>query len=103
MDADFTFSFGTVGLTGKRIHDAQGAAHISPLNGDRLAAVPGIVTALRTNGFYFQDPQPDTDPHFSAGAHRSMFRAAASCRIVCKGRLIFYALWLRVINANTYS
>ncbi len=67
MEADGSFSFVTIGLLGLRIHDAQGAAHISPLVGERLAEVPGIVTALRTNGFYFQDPQPDGDLATSEG------------------------------------
>ena len=45
-----------------RIHDIQGAAHISPLNGKAVSQVPGIVTAVRSNGFNLQDPQPDSDP-----------------------------------------
>ena len=45
-----------------RIHDIQGAAHISPLNGQSVGAVPGIVTALKSNGFYLQDPNPDANP-----------------------------------------
>src|SRR6266542_4389364 len=67
MSADANITFVTIGLAGRRIHDAQGAAHKSPLAGERLAAVPGTVTALRTNGFYFQDPQPDGDPSTSEG------------------------------------
>ncbi len=42
-----------------RIHDIQGAGHTSPLVGQAVADVPGIVTAVDSNGFYFQDPNPD--------------------------------------------
>src|SRR5215204_4509263 len=45
-----------------RIHDIQGAAHLSPRTGQVVTNVPGIVTATRTNGFYLQDPSPDADP-----------------------------------------
>ncbi len=45
-----------------RIHDIQGAAHISPLNGKAVSSVPGIVTSVRSNGFNLQDPQPDSNP-----------------------------------------
>jgi predicted extracellular nuclease len=44
------------------INQIQGAAHTSPLNGRRVAGVTGVVTALAGNGFYLQDPSPDTDP-----------------------------------------
>ncbi|MBO0932999.1 cellulose binding domain-containing protein [Fibrella aquatilis] len=52
---------------GQRIHDIQGAAHISPLLGQTVNNVPGVVTGLRTNGFYMQDPTPDTDDRTSEG------------------------------------
>lgn len=41
------------------ISDIQGAGHTSPLNGEPVTAVPGIVTAVDSNGFYFQDPVGD--------------------------------------------
>lgn len=47
---------------GARIHDIQGAAHISPLNGQSVSNVPGIVTAVRGNGFNLQDPNADANP-----------------------------------------
>ncbi|HEY9660191.1 MAG TPA: Calx-beta domain-containing protein, partial [Allocoleopsis sp.] len=50
-----------------RIHDIQGAAHLSPLNGQTVSNVPGIVTAIATNGFYLQDPNPDNDDRTSEG------------------------------------
>ena len=52
---------------GVRIHDIQGAAHISPLNGQNVAGVPGIVTARRSNGYYLQDPSPDGSVATSEG------------------------------------
>jgi hypothetical protein len=55
---------------GLRIHDVQGAGHVSPLVG-QLVSVPGIVTAIRlsgsTRGFYMQDVEPDNDPATSEG------------------------------------
>lgn len=44
-----------------RIHDIQGAAHRSPLTGQAVVNVPGIVTVRRGNGFYLQDPTPDNE------------------------------------------
>lgn len=53
--------------TTARIHDIQGAAHLSPLNGQSVTGVPGIVTALKSNGFYLQDPNPDANDATSEG------------------------------------
>ncbi len=57
-----------------RIHDIQGAGHVSPFAapvitdpGEAVAGVPGVVTALRSNGFYLEDPEPDADPATSEG------------------------------------
>ncbi|BBD64611.1 5'-nucleotidase/2',3'-cyclic phosphodiesterase [Nostoc commune NIES-4072] len=50
-----------------RIHDIQGAAHISPLRGQSVTNVAGIVTATASNGFYLQDPNPDSDDRTSEG------------------------------------
>ncbi|BAY63876.1 CHU large protein [Calothrix brevissima NIES-22] len=50
-----------------RIHDIQGAAHRSPLVGQDVTNVPGIVTAVANNGFYLQDPNPDNDDRTSEG------------------------------------
>ena len=49
------------------VHAIQGAAHLSPFNGQAVAAVPGIVTAVRSSGFYMQDPEPDADDATSEG------------------------------------
>jgi hypothetical protein len=54
-------------INGLRIHDIQGRQHLSPYRGSFALLVPGVVTARRFNGFYFQDPQPDTDPRSSEG------------------------------------
>ena len=43
------------------IHDIQGAAHLSPMVGQSVSQVPGIVTAVRSNGIYVQEPNPDQD------------------------------------------
>ncbi|GHH73799.1 hypothetical protein GCM10018793_13200 [Streptomyces sulfonofaciens] len=54
-----------------RIHDVQGGTRISPLAGEQVTNVPGVVTGVRTygssKGFWFQDPQPDGDPATSEG------------------------------------
>jgi uncharacterized protein len=60
MTADFSWSFRTVAPP-DRIHEIQGAAHLSPLEGETVTGVAGIVTARLGNGFYFQDPNPDGD------------------------------------------
>ena len=67
LAGDFSFSFNTLGLAGLRIHDIQAAQHISPHDDDFVVDVPGIVTAVRSNGFYYQDPMADRDPETSEG------------------------------------
>ena len=57
---------GTPPPTEARIHDVQGAGHVSPMVGDEVK-VPGVVTGIRDTGFYMQDPQPDDDPRTSEG------------------------------------
>jgi endonuclease/exonuclease/phosphatase family metal-dependent hydrolase len=44
-----------------RIHDIQGAAHLSPSVGTSVSGVPGIVTVVRNNGFYMQEPDATVD------------------------------------------
>jgi hypothetical protein len=66
MDADYVFSFSTPAPP-TVIHDIQGAAHTSPLAGKNVSGVAGIVTARASNGFWFQDPNPDADPATSEG------------------------------------
>jgi predicted extracellular nuclease len=52
---------------GTRIHDIQGAAHLSPMDGNAVSGVAGVVTAASGSGFWMQDPQPDSDPATSEG------------------------------------
>ena len=62
MSANHVFSFTTT-LPVTQIGDVQGAAHISPLNGQPIK-VEGIVTARRTaggRGYWIQDPTPDSN------------------------------------------
>jgi len=47
---------------GVKINEIQGKAHRSPLEGETVENVFGIVTAKRGDGFYMQDPNPDDDP-----------------------------------------
>src|SRR5215207_2807598 len=49
------------------IHDLQGAAHLSPFNGQDVAGVEGVVTVERSSSFWMQDPTPDTDEATSEG------------------------------------
>lgn len=44
-----------------RIRDIQGRAHISPLVGQRVTDVRGVVTHVARNGFVMQDAEPDAD------------------------------------------
>jgi predicted extracellular nuclease len=55
------------GVPGLRIHDIQGAAQVSPEVGVKVADVPGVVTTVSRNGFWFQDPTPDAEPATSEG------------------------------------
>ena len=48
-------------IQAQRIHDIQGAGHVSPLAGTAVSSIPGIVTAKRSNGFFMQDSAPDTN------------------------------------------
>jgi predicted extracellular nuclease len=50
-----------------RIHDIQSASHLSPLTGTIVSNVSGIVTGLKSNGFFMQDPAPDSDDATSEG------------------------------------
>ncbi|MEW2619784.1 endonuclease/exonuclease/phosphatase family protein [Streptomyces sp. NPDC048106] len=54
-----------------RIHDIQGTTRLSPYAGQKVADVPGIVTATRTygssKGFWLQDATPDDNPATSEG------------------------------------
>ncbi|GAA4403942.1 endonuclease/exonuclease/phosphatase family protein [Fodinibacter luteus] len=53
------------------ISEIQGTTRLSPLDGQRVSGVTGVVTAVRSfgsaRGFWFQDPTPDVDPATSEG------------------------------------
>ncbi|MFD5076839.1 endonuclease/exonuclease/phosphatase family protein [Streptomyces sp. NPDC058371] len=53
------------------IHDIQGTTRISPLAGQKVTDVTGVVTGVRTygssKGFWFQDPDADADAATSEG------------------------------------
>lgn len=54
----------------KRVRDIQGTTRISPLVGQKVTGVPGVVTATRSfgdRGFWIQDTAPDADPRTSEG------------------------------------
>ncbi|MEC4813126.1 MAG: Calx-beta domain-containing protein [Scytonema sp. PMC 1069.18] len=65
--ATVTIADNDVGPGPIRIYDIQGAAHTSPLVGQSVSNVPGIVTAVDSNGFYLQDPTGDGDIATSDG------------------------------------
>lgn len=65
MTANYVFSFTTIPPL-VAIHDIQGARHLSPYSG-ALVATTGIVIAKRSNGFYIQDPNPDSNLATSEG------------------------------------
>ncbi|MFE8937828.1 endonuclease/exonuclease/phosphatase family protein [Streptomyces sp. NPDC007872] len=55
---------------GVRVHDIQGTTRVSPLVGQQVTGVTGIVTGVRTygsRGFWIQDPTPDANPATSEG------------------------------------
>jgi len=66
MQADFVFRVSTPAPP-LRIHEIQGAGHVSAKSGLGVRNVEGIVTMKVSNGFFMQDPQPDADPATSEG------------------------------------
>ncbi|MDZ8088872.1 MAG: choice-of-anchor I family protein [Nostoc sp. DedQUE12b] len=50
-----------------RISDIQGMGHISSFRNQTVSNVAGIVTVKASNGFYLQDPTPDSDDSTSEG------------------------------------
>jgi predicted extracellular nuclease len=53
--------------TPAKIHEIQGATHISPLLNQQVTDVTGIVTAKNASQFWLQDPSPDADIATSEG------------------------------------
>ena len=61
---------GSTAQTPATIAEIQGASHISPLVGQSVNGVEGVVTARRTaggRGVWIQDPTPDADIATSDG------------------------------------
>jgi predicted extracellular nuclease len=63
------------------IHQIQGASHISPLAGQNVIEVPGVVTAKDADQFWMQDPNPDADPATSEGIAVFGSRSAAAVAV----------------------
>ena len=62
-----TSPLGTIGSGGLKIGQIQGRQHRSPYDGQTVNDILGVVTAVRGDGFFIQDPQPDGDPGTSDG------------------------------------
>ncbi|MEK6301176.1 MAG: C25 family cysteine peptidase [Acidobacteriota bacterium] len=62
-----TIQLTVTSATPLRIHDIEGASHISPVAGNLVSGIVGIVTGLKSNGFFMQDPAPDSDDATSEG------------------------------------
>jgi uncharacterized protein len=65
MTANYGWGFRTA-CAPVPIHEIQGASHTSPSAGGP-GCTTGIVTAKRSNGYYVQDPSPDSDDATSEG------------------------------------
>jgi predicted extracellular nuclease len=50
-----------------QIAEIQGAGHLSPIVGDQVFGVEGVVTVSRSTSFWMTDPTPDADPATSDG------------------------------------
>ncbi|MEA4812920.1 MAG: endonuclease/exonuclease/phosphatase family protein [Anaerolineaceae bacterium] len=59
-----------------KIGQIQGKAHRSPYDGQIVRDIRGVVTALRGDGFFMQDPEPDNDPETSDGV---FVKASGQC------------------------
>lgn len=64
-ESDFNASFLTTAPA--TIASIQGKGHLSPRAGQAVAGVLGVVTAVLGNGFFMQDPDPDSDIGTSDG------------------------------------
>lgn len=78
-------TFGGLGshTLGLRIRDIQGASHLSPKNGQAVQNIPGIVTAIRSTGFYMQDNAPDANVATSEGIF--VYRTSNTAPVVAVG------------------
>ncbi|HZE40774.1 MAG TPA: endonuclease/exonuclease/phosphatase family protein [Stackebrandtia sp.] len=53
----------------KSIADIQGSAHVSPVAGQDVTDIPGIVTAVGPKGFWMQSAEPDDNDATSDGIY----------------------------------
>lgn len=85
MPADYTWTFTTVGLSS--INAIQGPGAASPVTGS-VVRTSGIVTAVKSNGFFIQEPDAsvDADPMTSEGIF--VFTSAAPPAAAAVGNLV---------------
>jgi hypothetical protein len=69
-----------------RIRDIQGSGHTSPLAGQSVSGVTGVVTATLSNGFYMQEPDADADG--DAATSEGIFVFTSSAPTVSVGDLV---------------
>jgi predicted extracellular nuclease len=100
-DVRRSFSFSTVPVEGLKIHNVQGAAHISPYNGRTVAGLEGVVTARRGNGFFMEDPSPDSDARTSEGIF--IFTSSAPPAGATPGTLVHVSGRVNEFDNNTPS
>jgi predicted extracellular nuclease len=84
--ADHSSNFTTIGIEGLRIRDIQGIGHVSPYETELVAGVEGVVTARRANGFFIQDPEPDSDDRTSEGLF--VFTSGAPAAAIAVGKAV---------------
>ncbi|GAB4024697.1 hypothetical protein GCM10028773_47960 [Spirosoma koreense] len=60
-----------------RIHDIQGTTHISSLRNQAVSNVPGIVTAVKNNGFYMQEADANVDNNDATSEGILVFTSSA--------------------------
>ncbi|MDH6228676.1 putative extracellular nuclease [Streptomyces sp. MJP52] len=88
-----------------RVHDIQGTTRRSPLTGETVTNVPGIVIGVRdsgSRGFWIQDPQADADARTSEAVFVYTGSAAPAVRtgdsVLVSGKVAEYAA-----NSTTQS
>ena len=75
-------------LAAVSVHDIQGAGHTSPLAGQPVVGVTGIVTGVRSNGFYLQEPDADVDADTATSEGILVFTSAAPPAAAAVGNLV---------------
>jgi endonuclease/exonuclease/phosphatase family metal-dependent hydrolase len=71
-----------------RIHDLTGGSAVSPYAGQRVIGVPGVVTAVTSGGFWFEDPRPDRADATSEGLFvGSARKVAVGDAVTASGRV----------------